>query len=362
MEIKIFSRIRILFNKYERHISSTSLILGFVVDNLTLQRIDLLFENIVLFSYLFISLISIIIFNLHRSSIIEGKVLDKLSPFIPVVIQFVFGGLFSGFIVFYTRSASLLTSWPFLLILFTILIMGELSREFYRKFSYQLIVFFIALFSFSIFYVPVLTKKMNEWIFILSGIISVTLIYLLIRLFIIFIPKLVYENLKIIMWGTGSFFILINIFYFSNILPPIPLSLKDGGIYHSVIRTQNGYVLRGEERKLLDLFRLYKPIHVFPGNPIYAFSSVFAPTDLNTEIVHEWQYYDKKEDAWVTISTIKFPIVGGSDGGYRGYSFKENLFPGKWRVNVNNTRNQVIGRLKFRVTQGRPLNMEDKVY
>jgi len=81
----------------------------------------------------------------------------------------------------------------------------------------------------------------------------------------------------------------------------------------------------------------------------YIFSAVFAPTALNTKIMHKWQYYDKYEGVWVTVSEIPFSIVGGRDGGYRGYSFKKNLFPGRWRVDVITEREQLLGRIYFKV-------------
>ncbi|MFM2357617.1 MAG: hypothetical protein RJA61_354 [Candidatus Parcubacteria bacterium] len=82
---------------------------------------------------------------------------------------------------------------------------------------------------------------------------------------------------------------------------------------------------------------------------MYVFSAVFAPTRLNTNIVHKWQYFDYTINRWATASTIEFPIVGGEDGGYRGYSTKSSLTEGDWRVNIETRQGQVIGRVKFRV-------------
>lgn len=344
-----FQRIKILFRRYERHISSASLAFGFIIDNLTLQRIDLLFENLLLLSYITIAGVSIIVYNLHKAGKLRGKIIDHVGLFIPVIIQFAFGGLFSGFIVFYSRSASLLTSWPFLFVLVGILVTGELVRGFYKKLSYQSIVFFLAIFSFAIFYLPIMISAINEWVFLLSGVITLILFYGFFRLLHWLVPALLLQNRKVMIVGVAAAFVIINLFYFANILPPIPLSLKDGDVYYSVSRSAGGYLLTDERRNLFDKLRIHKVMHLQSGEEVYAFSSVFAPTDLNTEIVHEWQYFDGKQNRWVTSSTVSFAIVGGSDGGYRGYSVKRNVFPGKWRVNVTNSRGQVIGRIKFAV-------------
>ena len=64
---------------------------------------------------------------------------------------------------------------------------------------------------------------------------------------------------------------------------------------------------------------------------------------------HHWQFFDAKNDRWVSRSRIEFPITGGADGGYRGYSLKNNIEPGKWRVRVETVRGQVLGEERFRI-------------
>ena len=48
-------------------------------------------------------------------------------------------------------------------------------------------------------------------------------------------------------------------------------------------------------------------------------------------------------------SRVVFSIVGGRDGGYRGYSLKTNMESGWWRVRVETTRGQVLGQAQFTV-------------
>jgi hypothetical protein len=78
---------------------------------------------------------------------------------------------------------------------------------------------------------------------------------------------------------------------------------------------------------------------------------VFSPTHLDTQIVHEWQYYNPVDEEWQTTDTISFPIIGGRDGGYRGYSSKSTISPGRWRVNVETPHGQTIGRINFQVEE-----------
>ena len=41
--------------------------------------------------------------------------------------------------------------------------------------------------------------------------------------------------------------------------------------------------------------------------------------------------------------------IGGRDGGYRGYSIKNDVTAGKWRVNVKTGDGKLIGRVGFTV-------------
>ena len=148
--------------------------------------------------------------------------------------------------------------------------------------------------------------------------------------------------------------IFIYFLYFANIIPPIPLSLKAGSAYHWVEKIPGGgYVVTGEtETAWYEKWRINKKIHLRPGESVFVFSSIFAPADLNIKIVHDWQYFDGKENEWISISKISFPIQGGREGGYRGFSKKESVFPGEWRVDVKTDRGQVIGRVRFEIEIG----------
>ena len=150
----------------------------------------------------------------------------------------------------------------------------------------------------------------------------------------------------------GGIFLAINILYFTNIIPPIPLSLKDAGVYHLVLRSGGeGYIVYAEEKTWRDFLRLREEFHQAPGEPVYFFSAVFAPTDLKTQIFHRWEYYDELKGGWTETDRLPFSILGGRDGGYRGYSTKRNAAPGRWRVDVITERGQLLGRDTFTIIE-----------
>jgi len=201
-----------------------------------------------------------------------------------------------------------------------------------------------------IFFVPIVLGKMGDDVFLLSGLVSLVAIGAFIHFLYLFLPKEGRANRKTLFLSIGGVFLAINFFYFTNLIPPVPISLKDAGVYHYMERTANGkYFFQGEPKKWYDVFDWYGNVHMVQGESLYFYSAVFAPTKLNTNIRHSWQYYDDGLKKWVTSANIPFPIYGGSDNGYRGYSEKTNIFPGKWRVDVTDERGRVLGRTRFEI-------------
>lgn len=132
---------------------------GFVFDALTLTRIDALFGNIILSLYLVLALFSIILMNWGDYKDIKNSFLYKIYKYTPFITQFSFGALFSGFVIYYTASGTLSGSWPFLLALYLVFIANEKFQKYYEKFEFQIGIFFLSLFAFSIFLFPLLPKK-----------------------------------------------------------------------------------------------------------------------------------------------------------------------------------------------------------
>ena len=145
-----------------------------------------------------------------------------------------------------------------------------------------------------------------------------------------------------------SIFGVVNFLYFTNLIPPLPLSLKDAGVYYSIQKNQDGnYAVIYEKTSWKKYFEPYPNFKKTPNSPVYAYSAIFSPQDLNLTIVHEWQHYDESQNKWVTESVINLPVIGGRDGGFRTYSMRSDLADGKWRVNIKTEFGQTIGRLQF---------------
>jgi hypothetical protein len=127
----------------------------------------------------------------------------------------------------------------------------------------------------------------------------------------------------------------------------VPLSLKFGGIYHEVKRTGNQFELSFEKQ----WYQFWKRADTtFPADePIYCFTAVFAPVDLNTTIYHHWYFRPNDARPFMHADRIPIKISGGREGGYRAYSFKQGLDPGGWRVDVEAEDGRIIGRVAVTV-------------
>jgi hypothetical protein len=336
------------YGRFERPISSLSLIAGFVFDALTLKRVDTLWENFWIIAHLIIVGVFIALIHLKKNEVGDEKNPSKAHFWFVNILQFFFGGLLSTFLVFYFRSTDIFVTWPFLLLLVLAFIANESFKRHYIRFSFQISLFFLSIYSFSIFLLPVIMHQIGPKIFLLSGLLSLIFITLFILILFLFIRDRFNESKKLIFFLILGIFAFVNFLYFANLIPPIPLSLKDGGMYHSLARDENGnYDVTYEDYGWKGYFQMYPNFNEVAGDPVYAFSAIFSPTNLNITVVHEWQYFDQNQNKWVNAFTINLSVVGGRDGGFRTYSESSNLAPGKWRVNIKTTQGQTIGRLRF---------------
>ena len=331
---------------------------GVTYDTLTLTRIDRLQDNLLLLIYLL--LLGVLIVLTGRLGIEpapEREQLATFSPFVrwvlrvrpyyPMAAQFLLGGLFSAYAIFYSRSASLTSTAIFFALLVVLLVGNEFLRD--RLSSLRLLVSLYALvcFAFFTFFIPVMTGYMNAAIFLVGAVLSAVVTFRVVQL--------VYRNnpdhsKREVVGVTAPALALISLlvgFYFLNWIPPVPLSLKFGGIYHEVKKTGDRFELSFEKQ----WYEIWKRSDdIFPADePIYCFTAVFAPVDLNTTIYHHWYFRSNSGKPFTHADKIPIKISGGREGGYRTYTFKQRLDPGDWRVDVETEDGRIIGRVSVSV-------------
>jgi len=338
--------------KYERHLSAAAMVIGFAFDNYCFGRVDHPATQIALFIYLVVAIVSILLVHFIESRTNQEGLFQKAHPLLVAATQFAFGGLWSAFLVFYGRSAVVSASWPFLILLAVILVGNESFRKYRARLVFTCTLFFFALFSYTIFVVPVFTGTIGRAVFLISGFLAIAIFCLFLLALSLIGADRVRSAWHEIAMGAVGVFAAINLFYFSNILPPLPLALANAGVFHSITRVGADYQALGEPRPWYSATGTAPTVHVGRGEPIYLYSAVFAPIQLRTSIVHVWRQYDGVHGGWRTVSVVRFPIAGGRDGGYRGYSIKSDPAPGRWRVDIETTDGLLIGRIPFVVQRG----------
>jgi hypothetical protein len=342
-----------------RHWLTVAFFLGFVTDFLLLNQIDNSFDNAILLTYVILATLSLLLFYVGIAEKAPERTVYYLSRYMPLLMQYSFGGLLSGMLIFYGRSGDFFASAPFFLLIIAVIVANELIKKRSERLLYNILVYFTGIFSYLVLIVPVVLKEMGELIFFASGVLALLVMALLLKALSVIIPHFLVLEKRAIIFLIGSFYMLFNTFYFFNIIPPIPLSLTELSIYHNVEKTlQGGYRLTKETAGWLDkLPFLPVTFHPVPGGAAYCFARVYAPTDMVATIVHRWEYYEE-DNGWVTRFTLPYQISGSNKSGYRGFTRLANLEDGKWRCGVETERGQVLGREVFTVDSSkRPQNL-----
>jgi hypothetical protein len=321
------------------------MVAGFVADNLLFERVDLWQTQLVFAAYTAICFISIPLAHWFETT---SSYKPRWRFLLPIATQFALGGFWSGFVIFYGRSADLGASWPFILFLVGILVANEYYHQYHERVVFTSVLFFFALYSYAIFAVPIYTGTIGTVTFLESGAVAVGAFFLFVRLLHVLARDRFAADLRRIRIGAAVVLVLMNLFYFTNILPPLPLSASAAGVYHAVWRVPGEYLARAEHDPWQVRYLGFTPtLHLVAGETASAYSSIFAPTTLATSIIHRWEWYDPLRKQWVPKAKITYPIVGGRDGGYRGYSTVSIGEEGQWRVSVETIDGRRITQLPF---------------
>lgn len=268
-------------------------------------------------------------------------------------MQYAFGGLLSGMLIFYGRSSSLMESWPFLIIILGVIYGNETIKNRGQRLVYNLVIFFVGLFAYVVLVIPVLLGKMGPWIFVGSGFLALAIMYFFLGMLKKIIPNYLELQKRNVVFIIGLIYVTLNVLYFTNIIPPIPLSLKHVGVYHNVSHAAGVYTLQYEKPKWWEWYRDSDSVfHYKNGEHIYCYASVFAPARLSTKIYHRWEYYDESVGEWVEYGRFSYNIEGGRGEGYRGYTEIENYREGAWRCIVETERGQIVGKEAFTIESG----------
>lgn len=345
------SRFREFIRRHEKYLPILFFTGGFIFDSLTLGRIDRVYDLSVLSLHMTSLTITLYLYNLMDDGKWKNTLLEKYQIYFPLAIQFFFGGLSSAYVIYFSRSVSMSKTITFFVILLALLFANEMLKKRISNKYLQFSVYFFLSFTFFTFMIPVFIKKMNTPIFIISGAISLVVTLLLITIIYrkspstraeISITKLI--SIILVMY------VKINTFYFTNLIPPVPLALDSGMVAHRVQKENNSYLVTYEREDWYIFWRDHRLKYIHqPGEKVFVFTSIFAPTEIKKSIFHRWKWFNESTDTWEVVDNISYDITGGRDAGFRGYTYKENVKSGLWKVDVTTKEGLILGIIDFEI-------------
>jgi hypothetical protein len=335
---------------YLRYVPTAALFAGLIFDILTLNKPDAVFENVVIIGYLTLSALTITALQSTFGKLTPGRRLLLLS-----LLQFSFGNLASALMVLYARSGTFTGSAIFIGILALLFLGNEVLRDRYARAHLRITIWFALLLTYSTLIVPVYLGTIGLLTFFVSVLLALGVTFLFVFLLSYIAHISFKKRVRRITTSVVAITIVFVGLYITNLIPPVPLALKNIGIYHSVVPLGDAYIATYEPRAWYEFWRDTNSMYTLQaGAPTFCFSAVYAPGKLEAKIRHRWERYDENVSNWVTVARIPFPIRGGREEGFRGYTQTSQITQGKWRCSVETSRGALIGRTTITVVEGAP--------
>lgn len=333
--------------RYERLWVPLMLLLGLAVDVAQYKALDITQQFALMAVYVALIAVSLLVNVSPRADDIRVLRMFKLAA--PFALPLSIGALLSASLVFYWFGGAFSASWPVMIALAALMMSNEFLRDRFLSPTVQVGVFAFALFSISTIWSSFVFNSLEPRAFVLAGVVSTA--FMVAFAFLLARVGELKNRLPHMLASVATVFVAMLGAYFLNVIPPIPLAIREAGIYHDVARVGGDYVRTGEDESWLAALLPGQTVHVTGDEALFAYVAVFAPADLSTTIVHKWQRYDAVSRTWVTESAPSYSIAGGREDGYRGYSQKSHLSSGTWRVSVQTARGQTLGLIPFVVVR-----------
>lgn len=328
------SRLKELFERFiGPYAPAVAFLGGFLWDALTLGREIKPTDLFILFGYYLGAALILVLLG--------REVKFRFSEYMNFALQFFLGGIYSALVIFYFLSSSDLPGFAIVGVLVALLVANEFLESSYSRLTLSWAMFGFAGIMFFNFALPHLFRSLSVlWFFIgvaagLGGVFGLRAISRQEAASVV--PSLV----------TGAFVVVL---FIANLIPPVPLVKKEMLVCREIHKDGRTYVATIEKPRRWELWKLFgSEMTYVPGARAYVFTSIFIPRGLETTIHHRWMRYDETAGEWRDVQTVPFPIRGGRRDGYRGYTFKTDAKPGKWRVVAESERGTTIGVITFEV-------------
>ncbi len=323
---------------------------GFVFDAFMVRRIDEAPVLIQQGAYLCLSgvLLAVSVAWRHQPPRLPAR-LAWLPRWTAPALHFMLGTLLNAYALFYVKSGSGFISLLFLVVISMLLLVNELPSVrrlgpvvLYGLYSFCLTSYFAYLY-------PVLFGRIRWWMFVLAVATSAVPLVIVGRVHHkrtgdlrdvvrhALTPALAVQALLVVLYAFG-------------LIPPVPLSLMEIGIYHDVARQSDGsYRVTYEKPPFYKFWaRDDTDFRARSGERVFTFFRVFAPRGFRDEIRVAW-FVRQRGRGWTPAGDLPMAVAGGREDGYAGLAYKQNWQPGDWRVIVETFDRREIGRRTFTI-------------
>jgi len=327
---------------------------GFVFDIITLSRIDSGAQIFQISAYMLVLSFLVywkVLFD-HRLLNVPKK-LERIWKHHDLMIQFAMGAMLSVYTLFFFKSASLVTSIVFMAFIAALLVMNEFIRLERHQLHLTLTLYFLCLACYWITLVPVFLGFIGFFAFVLALFSTGLSAYLFHKLVQKRVsktetpPQMALNIRKKITYPSGAVILTLLIFYYFQLIPPVPLSIQYMGIFRDIKKQDGNYVLSYAR----PIWRFWQngdqTFYARPGDVIVAYVQIFAPERFKDQLMIRWKI--KTPRGWENQDAIPIQISGGRADGFRGYTTKSNFQSGDYRVQVETTDGREVGRISLEI-------------
>lgn len=254
------------------------------------------------------------------------------------ILQFLIGSLFSCLFIMYFKSANHFLALIWSIGLGFLLIANEYIDHHYHRFTLTWALFGLCAILVFNFLLPFILGSISPVWFYLSTLAGALVTHCL---------RKKTPGCPGRAWPVWVIAVSLSVAYLLDFIPPVPLVKRDMQIGLNLEKSNGDMLISVEKSPWYKPWRLLSnDLHVPSGARIYCVSVVFAPKGIRTVLYHRWEHYDDRQ-GWQSSSRIGFDLSGGRQSGFRGYTYKQNIASGVWRVIVETQDGRTLSVYNF---------------
>lgn len=326
---------------------------GFAFDALTLRRPDQPLDLALLGLYLLLATGVVVLEQRLRLGRPVPLAVRARAGWVHAAAQFLLGALLSATVVLYARSGGLDRTLGFVAALVGLMVLVERAGARLQAEVPRVLLLGISAFCYGLLVVPVLAGRLPSRLALILGCLSAAGALGAVVTAAVHADGTPGRLLGRVGRFLTAWVLLAGVFVGmerARVLPPVPLAVFEAAVVRDVSVRGGAYTLTyADPPWWAPLREDERTVAWRPGQPVWVFTAIFAPTGLTTGITHVWER--RLDGAWAETDRIPYAMTGGRDGGYRGYTRKRRLAPGDWRVRVETADGRELVRVPFTLVQ-----------